>query len=788
MQKILVVDNSPTMLKIMTSLLKRKGFQVKTAADGLSALAQLKTYTPDVIFIDLIMPNISGEKLCWAIRSMASMKNVKIVILSAIAAEEQSKVEEIDADAWIAKTAPEKMSGHIYSVLNQFKQAAATGLSHKILGTEDLQQRQITRELLSYRRHLEVILGSMDEGIVELTPMAEIVYANRFAVALLGVAEEKLLALDFRTLFTGAAREIVTTALKRVEHTPPHLTLEPPLNIDGRTVLLKMLPVNDAGGQSVIVILNDISEKKHAQDALQQSQAKYKTILESIEEGFYETDLAGNFTFVDESVCQILGYPCRELLGLNNRAYTSPQEAARIYQVFNRAYHTGESAKAKKFEIITRKGDKKNVEISAYLIRGKEGQLTGFRGVVRDMTARLQLEREKKILEDQLRQAQKMEAVGTLAGGIAHDFNNVLQAISGYTELLMMNADKEVPEYDYNRAIQKAVANGSALIKRLMIFSRRAESELRPLNLNQEIFQMAELLKRTLPKMIDIELRLADDLRTIKADSVQLEQILANMGVNARDAMPEGGHLVLATENVSLDEHFSNTHLGATPGQFVRLTITDTGHGMDKQTQSRIFEPFFTTKHNGNGTGLGLAMVYGIVKSHKGYITCESECGQGTTFSIYFPVVYEKPGINQTREEAEPRHLGGSETILLVDDDKAILASGKKILEAHGYTIFSARTGEEALQVFQSERSRIDLVLLDLNMPGIGGYKCLDEILSIDPQAVVMLTSGYLGAGMERKCLKAGAKGFIGKPHLFDRMLAKIRQVIDKTEKISTPG
>jgi len=350
-----------------------------------------------------------------------------------------------------------------------------------------------------------------------------------------------------------------------------------------------------------------------------------------------------------------------------------------------------------------------------------------------------------------------------------------------------MESDKKEPENIKYRAIQKAIANGGALIKRLMIFSRRIESELGPLNLNQEILQMAELLKRTLPKMINIEVRLADDLRTIKADSVQLEQIMANIGINARDAMPEGGHLVLATENVSLDEHFPSTHVGATPGQFVRLTITDTGHGMDKQTLSRIFEPFFTTKQDGKGTGLGLAMVYGIVKSHKGYITCESECGQGTTFSIYFPVVCEKPGINQTQDEAEPRHLGGAETILLVDDDKAILASEKEILEAHGYTIFSASTGEEALQVFQSERSCIDLVLLDLNMPGIGGYKCLDEILSIDPQAVVILASGYLGAGMERKCLKAGAKGFIGKPHRFDKMLTKIRQVLDKTEKMSIP-
>lgn len=641
MQKILVVDNSPTALKILMRLLAKRGFEVKTATDGLSALALLKTYIPDVIFIDLIMPNISGEKLCWIIRGMPAMKNVKIVILSAVAAEEQSKAAEIEADAWIAKATPEKMAAHVDNVLNQFDQGMISGLPHKIIGKENLQQRQITKELLSYRQHLEVILGSMDEGIVELKGVAEIVYANSFAVALLGVAEEKLLASDFRMLFTGTAREIVKAALKRVEHTPQNITLENPLDINGRTVLLKILPVMDEDVRSVIVVVNDISEKRYVQEALQQSQAKYKTILESIEEGFYETDLAGNFTFVDESVCQILGYPQHELLGMDNRGYTSPQEAARVYEVFNRAYQTGESAKARKFEIITRKGDKKNVEISAYLIRDEEGQPTGFRGVVRDMTDRLKLEREKNILEDQLRQAQKMEAVGTLAGGLAHDFNNILQAVSGYMQLLIINADKEAPEYDDYREIEKVVANGSALIKRLMIFSRRTESEFGPVDLNQEILQATELLKHTLPKTIDIELRLADDLKTIKADSVQLEQIILNMGVNARDAMAEGGQFVIATENTAISEHYARTHPGASPGRHVRLTISDNGQGMDKETLDHVFEPFYTTKQEGKGTGLGLSMVYGIVKSHKGYITCESEYGQGTTFTIFLPVLSE---------------------------------------------------------------------------------------------------------------------------------------------------
>lgn len=787
-KKILVVDNSPTMLKIMKRLLRDMGHHVVTAADGLSALGLLEHFIPDVVFIDLIMPNISGDKLCWIIRGMEQMQHVKLVILSAIAAEERSRFEDINADAWIAKGPPKKMVANIEAVLKGLERDDNAALSRTVIGLEDLHQRQITSELLTYRRHLGAILENMGEGIVEITLDGRIVYANQFAVSLSGIPEERLLGSEFPMLFTGMDRQIIRSTLDEMEGVDEKTSFDSYFKLNSNAVELTLIPMNDNGLKSIIAILYDISNQKQAEIALQNSEAKYKTILENIEEGFYEIDLEGNFTFVNESVCRMLGYEREELLGMNHRRYTSKETARELRRVFKQIFQSGKPAKAGNYEIIAKDGNKWMIQCSAYLIHDDQGHPVGFRGIARDIMEQLKLDRENKLLEEQLRQAQKMEAVGTLAGGIAHDFNNILQAISGYTQLLMLKSDPQQPEYVRYQAIEKAAASGGELIKRLMIFSRKVESELRSVNLNEEITHISELLKRTLPKMIDIELNLGEDIQMISADSVQLEQIVVNMAVNARFAMPEGGRLVFKTDNVVLDNTSAKACLGAQPGKYVRLVIADTGHGMDQHTITRIFEPFYTTKKNGEGTGLGLAMVYGIVKSHGGYITCQSKFGKGTTFTIYFPVAAGATHQGLCAEEKKQALVNGAERILVVDDDNAILAIQKEILEAHGYSAVVASNGETALKIFEGEKNQIDLVILDIDMPGIGGYKCLEKMLNIDPQASVIITSGHAGAGMENKCLEAGAKGFVAKPHPIEGMLTKIRDIMSLQQQSSIPN
>jgi signal transduction histidine kinase/CheY-like chemotaxis protein len=390
---------------------------------------------------------------------------------------------------------------------------------------------------------------------------------------------------------------------------------------------------------------------------------------------------------------------------------------------------------------------------------------------IRDIT-------EQKRLETQLQHAQKMEAVGTLAGGVAHDFNNVLQAIKGYAELLLLDKEEDAPGYPELQEISRAAGRGGELIRQLLTFSRKVETRKRPLNLNHEVGVVRRLLERTIPKMIEIELRLADTVRIVNADPAQIEQVLMNLAVNARDAMPEGGKLVIETKNVVLDEAYCTTQPGAKPGEYVFVSISDTGCGMDKETLEHIFEPFYTTKGVGEGTGLGLAMVYGIVKHHGGYINCRTEPGEGTSFEIYFPVI-DQQGTSVEREETNAPLRGGTETILLVDDEQSLRNLGKELFTKYGYTVLTAADGERALELYRNEQRRIDLVILDLLMPGMGGQKCMEELLLIDPQARILMASGFAPDGPTRKAIEAGARGFVSKPFDISQILQKVWKVLN---------
>ena len=328
----------------------------------------------------------------------------------------------------------------------------------------------------------------------------------------------------------------------------------------------------------------------------------------------------------------------------------------------------------KDYEVKLRNRDGTEVDclITSSVLFEEDGSIAGYRGILRDLTAH-------KALQKQLLQAQKMEAVGTLAGGIAHDFNNLLQVVLGYSELVL--ADEDLPDQfrDDLGKVLLAGRSGADLVQRLLTFSRKTETKPLDLDLNQRIRQTQKFLQRTIPKMIDIELILADDLADIHADPTQVDQVLMNLAVNARDAMPEGGKLVIETANVLLDEDYARSHVEAKPGRYVLLRVSDTGSGMDKETLEHIFEPFYTTKGPGEGTGLGLAMVFGIVKQHHGFINCYSEVGHGTTFKIYLPAVISETQLDQPVVTAMPQ--GGTETILLVDDEELLRDLGKRILE-----------------------------------------------------------------------------------------------------------
>jgi signal transduction histidine kinase/ActR/RegA family two-component response regulator len=388
-------------------------------------------------------------------------------------------------------------------------------------------------------------------------------------------------------------------------------------------------------------------------------------------------------------------------------------------------------------------------------------------------------DRDKKRLEAQLLHAQKMEAIGTLAGGVAHDFNNILQAITGYSELLLLKSDPVDPDHKDLQAIKEAAQRASHLVRQLLVFSRKMENKYEAIDLNEVIIRIAKMLERTIPRMIKIEMVLENRLELISADVTQVEQVLMNLGVNARDAMPDGGTITIKTANAVLDEAFCKSHLGAQPGTYVLMVVSDTGHGMEKEVLDHIFEPFFTTKQRDKGTGLGLATLYGIVKSHRGFIYCSSTPGSGTSFEIYFPALPTQ-AVTPLKPSVETRQLPrGTETILVVDDEVAILDLAQEILENHGYSILLAKSGEEAIETYRNHRHRVDLVILDVGMPGMGGYKCLEELAKINPAIKTIISSGYSATGKVKAALQTGAADFIGKPYTLAGLLHKVREILD---------
>ncbi len=502
-----------------------------------------------------------------------------------------------------------------------------------------------------------------------------------------------------------------------------------------------------------------------AVEALQESQERLNAIMDSIKTGILVLDEETHrIVDANSAALEMIGVSRDRLFESVCHEYICPAEK-RKYPI------TDLDRNVDSAEWILISANKEEIPIlktaNRVILGGKEHIVESFIDIT-----------EIKQLQTQLQQAQKMEAIGTLAGGIAHDFNNLLQAILGYTQMLLLNRKKEDPGFANLKGIEKAGVRASKLTRQLLTFSRKVESQLRPGDINQEIIQVEKLLKRILPKMIDIELNLNDMLKIINVDSTQMEQVLMNLAVNARDAMPDGGKLIIETDNVVLNDEFCRIHIGIVPGTYVMLAVSDTGHGMDREIVEHIFEPFYTTKETGKGTGLGLAMVYGIVKSHSGYITCNSEAGSGTTFKIYLPVIEE--AIDDEPED-EPKAMpeGGAETILLVDDESFIRDLGEQILTRFGYSVFTVADGESALACYREKGAHISLVILDLSMPGMGGQRCLEALIRINPRVKVVIASGYAADEPKAKAMKAGACGFISKPYEMKKLLKVMREMID---------
>ena len=648
-KKILVVDDNRMILKFLSNLLDGEGHEVKTCEDGLSALSLLTTFEPDIVFVDLIIPKIGGDKLCQIIRTMEHMKDCYLVIISAAVAEMDLDFRKIGVNACIAKGPFGQMGKHVLAAINDSNDPSTFNSEHGIVGIASVNgipvyARRMTKELLGRNRHLETILESMNEGIVEVYT-GRVVYANSAAVKLFAVPLENLLSAKPQDLFDDVFTSRIDALMNRDTKKMPVVGLSRPLELNGRQIVIRSFPVKGEA-DTTILLITDVTDQRD--------------------------------------------------------------------------------------------------------------------------------------LEYQLQHVRRMDAIGNLAGGIAHNFNNLLMGIQGNVSILIQDKKMGDPGFDELAGIERCIDSGAKLTRQLLSFAKGGRYSLGLEDVNDIVEKSSSMFART-RKEIHVEQHLEEDLVMAEADAAQIELALMDLYVNAWHAMSNGGTLTVSTANIVLNDSFVKPY-NLAPGSYLKISVADTGSGMDEKSIERIFEPFYTTRPMGEGTGLGLASVFGIIKKHKGIITVDSQVGRGTTFSIYLPAarILQRP-----REAEKPRVVSsgkrpekGSGTILVVDDEEYILNADKAMLNELGYEVLLANGGKEALRVFDENKDRINLLILDLIMPDLSGEIVYDRIKSLRPDIRVILSSGYSIEGQAESILKRGCDGFIQKPYNLNQLAQKIKQIL----------
>ncbi len=519
------------------------------------------------------------------------------------------------------------------------------------------------------------------------------------------------------------------------------------------------------------------------QESLKRSEKRYREILESIDEAYFELDADGIVMFHNSAFARLLGLdpPPAHPFALSDRM--QPEAAKTLKDFFQGVAEGRHVGQLRTFEFYDLDGSPKTAEISARPMRAEERSVRGVRVMARDVTAKIQAEKRAQELERIVSHAQKMESLGTLASGIAHEFNNLLQAMTGYLDLLARHTDPEDRKSRWIKQVQEAADRGAELVRRMLTFARQDDANPEVVNINSLVHETLAFLRRNIPRMIRLEEDLAQDLPAVYADRLQLEQILINLVVNARDAIPEGteGRIRVSTRRKEPSS--------AGEGDGIVLTVSDTGQGIPESIQERIFDPFFTTKEPGKGTGLGLSTVYGIVTRHGGSITWHSRVGQGTTFSITFPAHSPTKTLEQERKSDEAgmsvfrerrRTKNTRATVLVVDDEDDVRELVSETLVEEGFHVLTASSGEEALEVLAGSAERVDVLILDENMPGMGGSACFSKVRHLYPEVAVIMASGSLKSQAVESLGMAEHVTFLSKPYRFGELLAAIQHVMDR--------
>ncbi len=644
------------------------------------------------------------------------------------------------------------------------------------------ERKQSEQSVFAEKERLLVTLQSIADGVITSDILGRAVLVNQAAEVLIGLNQEEAAGRLVSELFDIVHETSGETSENPVEYV---LRTGLPYQLTNSTVLIarnqtkkyieqSAAPIRDRNEAviGVVLVVRDVTIRKRHENMLRQSEEKHRTIIENMKEGYYEVDLAGNMVLFNDSMAGILNHSRENMAGMNYREYVHESVREQVGKTFREVLTSRKPAQISGWKLLRKDGTPRSIEASISLVTNAAGEPSGFRGIVRDVT-------ERNKLEEQLRQAAKMEAIGTLAGGIAHDFNNILYVIIGFTELSLEEAVQGGKLHLHLQHVLAAANRAKALVEQILTFSRRTDQQRQVIRISPILKETLKFLRASVPSTIEIREKIEACVETILADPTQVHQVLMNLCTNAAHAMREnGGVLEVCLDNQSWNGDRPDAGPQTEAAGYLRLSVSDTGHGMTPDVLERIFEPYFTTKDKGQGTGLGLSVVHGIVKSHGGYMEVQSEVGKGSCFQVYLPVVHQEP--DTAACEAAPKVEGAGEHILLVDDEPSVISMGKEVLQRLGYRVSAECGSEDALVLFGKDPDRFDLVITDLTMPKMTGKELARQLRSVRPDIPIILCTGFSELVSEEQAKDGGLfSALITKPVSAGTMAAVIRNVLN---------
>jgi len=792
--KVLIVDDEEAVHQVTKMVLgdvvfDGKGLEFISAYSGEEAKRAIVS-SPDtaVILLDVVMEReSSGLEVVKYVREVLGNDFVRIVLRTGqpgIAPAEKVIMDyDINDYAEKADLTAQKLFAIMISSLRSYRNIAAVASVSERLQRESAERLQAEKAFRETQHQLQAIMDNSPAVIYVKDVQGRYLIINREFERLFHIGRGEVVGMEDADIFppdTAAVfREndilVLSTgeALEREEMVP----LEDGLH----TYLSIKYPICDADGapSALCGISTDITAWKRAEESRRQSDESYRLLVRNIPGVVYRGYADGTVEFFDDKIQALTGYPSEDFASRKVKwvDLIHPEDMAAAKTIFIRALR-GEREYVREYRVGRRDGEYGWIQERSQIVCREDGRIDYISGVLFDVTEHRRAQEDKEKLEAQFRQAQKMEAVGRLAGGVAHDFNNMLNVILGYTEMSLVRLEPADRIYTYLKAVQEAAGRSADLTRQLLAFSRRQTIAPRAVDLNEQTKGMERLLARIIGEDIDLMFRLSADLWPVYMDPAQIDQIVANLSVNSRDAMPEGGKLTVETANIVFDLGYCEKHLGFRPGDFVMLAVSDTGCGMDEEILEHVFEPFFTTKPEGRGTGLGLATVYGIVKQNNGFMNIYSEPGHGTAVKIYIPrYVGREAASSAVAEESTP--AGGRETVLLVEDEREVRRLARTILEELGYRVLEASGPREAIALCQGHPGRIHLLLTDVVMPDMNGKELEGRIRVMKPGVKTLFMSGYTANAIAHRGVLEKSARFLQKPFSIDTMARKVREVLD---------